>query len=280
MRAVRNGDERKALELIRALPTINTPFEETGETLLWVACEAGRLGLVKGFLHMGADPCMTDLNGTSCIAAAAQAGHVYVVEYLLEEKRSRPTASLVDVLGFAAIHKATAMGRKECLECLLDGGIDPQSATQNHRQEASLHIVLRPLAPRQAGPDSELRWELTRILLDYGAKVACKDSQDDTPLHLCARQGDLTGIWQLLERATNSSQLLEIRNKAGKTVLEEARDWGLDAEAAVRIAALAKPLRNLYSENRLMAQLAFNCLVTAALLVIGRRYIQVPQSGK
>merc|ERR1712151_1002751 len=82
------------------------------------------------------------------------------------------------------------------------------------------------------------------VLLGYGADPLLGDVHGDTPLHLCARTGDIVGIWLLLVEMEDAQHITEVKNMAGVTVLQEADAWGVDAGIIVRLAvSLPRPVK-------------------------------------
>merc|ERR1711862_959749 len=81
------------------------------------------------------------------------------------------------------------------------------------------------------------RYQAMELLLGAGADPTQGDANGDTPLHICVRQGDLSGLWLLLVEMEDVAPSLQSQNHAGMTVIQEADGWGPDAGITVRLAS-------------------------------------------
>jgi len=253
VRAIRSDDARRSLGLMRELlPGVDAACTAVGETSLCLACAAGSVTVISALLRAGASPMATNCRGETCVAVACAEGQVVSLNRLAEIHGidfSRP-----DNFGRAPIHKALINRHFEVVQRLLDLRVCPNLATSEALPEvdeicgrnegklampgqAPLHVVARTLSSLEwCRTTKRPRYQAMELLLAYGADPLLGDAAGDTPLHLCARQGDLAGLWLLVVEMPDPAAATQARNAAGVTVLQEADGWGLDAGIVVRLA--------------------------------------------
>jgi len=139
----------------------------------------------------------------------------------------------VDRLGNSALSVACAGGRLVVISALLKQGANPEtvnvfgeSCFSRAADEGQLEVVQR-LAPLKK-----------QALLGANADPTIGDVNGDSVLHLCAREGELVGIWLLLVEMEQeeAAVAVEVQNKAGTSIVQEADEWGMDAGITVRLS--------------------------------------------
>lgn len=270
VRAVRRGDEELTLIFLRKLyGTVDVPLTDKGETALHLACSAGQLVLARTLLKLRASPEKADNSGATCVAVAAVGGHAALIEELVTQWGA--DTSKMDLEGLAPLHRVVLGRHASGLYALLDVGADPSIATGNGTRETPLHLLCSSRALQQ----SELlarRSEMMSRFLEYGANIVKCDAEGDSVLHVCAREGDLAGLWTLLASTDDPWRALKVTNKKGVSALAEADEWGLDASATVRLVSISLPLRRFCNEYWIELTFLLNIAVSV-LFIIGLRRV-------
>lgn len=268
VRAVRRGDEELALILLRKLyGTVDAALTNNGETALHLACSAGQLNLARTLLKLRASPEKADASGATCIAVAAVGGHAAIIEELVTEYNA--DTSQLDLEGFAPLHRVVLGRHASGVYALLEYGADASIATGNSSRETPLHLLCRSRALQQSEFAERRAEMLSRILL-HGANIVKGDAEGDSALHVCARDGDLAGLWALLSSTDEPWRALKVTNKKGVSALAEADEWGLDASFTVRVVSISLPLRRFCNEYWIELTFALNILVSV-LFILGLR---------
>ena len=109
--------------------SVDSPLRN-GMTALFLACQAGNLGVVKRLTIAGADATMRRKDGSTCLFVSAKNGHSRVVDYLLTHTRAVDTMEVrvtkgMQYSGATALWVAAEKGRIETLERLLEAGAAP-----------------------------------------------------------------------------------------------------------------------------------------------------------
>mmetsp|Transcript_44825 Transcript_44825/g.140518 ORF Transcript_44825/g.140518 Transcript_44825/m.140518 type:complete len:416 (+) Transcript_44825:68-1315(+) len=261
--AIRVDNVRRSFMLLRGhLAGIDEPVTDHNETALAVACKTGSLQVMSALLRLGADPSAIDAHGATCAALACTEGQLEVVRRLAQDART--DLSHHDVRGDAPVHRAVAFGHLDVVHYLLSAGggerranmltakaagVEPES-----RLEAPLHVALRRLSrPLSNRGIKGTRYEMLELLLEFGADPTIQDLHGDTPMHLCARQNDMYGLWLLLVEAHDVRAAAQVVNKDEATFLQEADAFGQRGRAVVGLAwVLPRSIR------RLVASIMFN----------------------
>jgi hypothetical protein len=174
-----------------------------------VAAERGDAERVRGLVELGqnADVASAKRAGRTPLHTAAEAGHVAVVEVLLEaEVRASPSTRE----GWTPLHLAAAGGQAEVARRLIAaeapvGPVDGLGDRPLHlAAENGWRETVELLLGAGAEPDERDRWERTalhraaafgygecvRALLDGGAQVDARSASGGTALSLAAANGD------------------------------------------------------------------------------------------
>jgi len=239
---IRAGNIQSILQKLETLPHVDTPLTKAGSTALAIACALGNLKLVNVLLKNGADPAKPDSDGVTCVMRACAEGHLSVLRRLYTTQRVDLQSG--DRFGRAPIHHAVVGGHLDIVRYLLEGaGINPDVAIESSavgarasRHETCLHLAANRLSMPVTIILKPPRYQAMEMLLFYGADPAVADAAGDTVLHLCARQGDLTGLFVLLAGAPQSAAALDARNASGDSVIDEADLFAVKHGLAVRAA--------------------------------------------
>ena len=164
----------------------------------------GHLSLLR-YLHQEAKG---DLNASqdpkdpwTPLMVAAQANHVHIIHYLLENKVA------ISPISFSAtpLHVAAQNNHADCIKTILEGGamVDPLYCPK--KRETPLHVACAHgfyqsaavLLDYKADPDAAngqgetslhlackgLQSDLINLLLEHDATITARDDEDRTPLH-------------------------------------------------------------------------------------------------
>ena len=192
--------EKGVVEIVQTLmqhEIYSNELTNGGKTLLGVACEKGHLEVVKLLVeNMNANSFKTymlpqhvaDIQGHSEIQhmsnpdahtceddlyIAADAGHIEIVEYLLQEKRNVGTCMKN---GRAPLHAAACKGHLKVLLVLLGKGADMNSCAN----DGSTPIYLAACYGHS---------HVVRVLMQKGADVNLRTTDGKSPLWVAARGG-------------------------------------------------------------------------------------------
>jgi len=146
---------------------------------------AGSLPEVKKYIASGCDPNAGDRNGTTGVIAAAKAGHINVVEFLLQNgaEVDREDAKFeATPLVWAALN-----GRTDVVKLLIEKGANTE-AREKENGMAALH-----------GAAVNGHTHTLKVILEYGIEVNCKDRDARTPLMWAVSAGQIETIQALLD---------------------------------------------------------------------------------
>eukprot|EP00415_Alexandrium_ostenfeldii_P001625 UN1625 len=229
---------------------------------------------MTALLRFGANPSKVDAQGATCAALACSEGHLELLRKLAQDVRT--DLDCHDGFGDAPVHRAVACGHLDIVHylirarggegrenaCTIDASASADVGVSESRLEAPLHTAVLRLSnpPKNLGYKPR-RYEMMELLLELGADPTLQDRHGDTPLHLCARQHDLHGLWVLLVEVPNVGAATRKVNSDGCTFLDEAK------VLATRIQLLAGAARLMpRSVRRWAANLIFSELVIVATM--------------
>eukprot|EP00415_Alexandrium_ostenfeldii_P004752 UN4752 len=218
---------------------------------------------MTALLRFGANPSKVDAQGATCAALACSEGHLELLRKLAQGiswpcrtyssalcgavrcMSPRSSAPRPDSWNraFCAmrpsnVHRAVACGHLDIVHYLISarGGegrenactIEASASADVGVSESWLEAPLHTAVLRLSNPPKNLgykprRYEMMELLLELGADPTLQDRHGDTPLHLCARQHDLHGLWVLLVEVPNVGAATRKVNSDGCTFLDEAK---------------------------------------------------------
>jgi len=189
---------------------------------LVTAASGGRAEAVRWLIDRGASPNSTDYSGKTLLMAAAASGVPAVVEQALS---FNPDVNARDAQGRTALMEAVGqlhygaereeVNRAEVVRLLADHGADPN--LQDEKQNTALI---------ECGWDADA----ALMLIKRGANVNAQNNDGITPL-IDTPVEDVARV--LIENGAD----LSLRDKQGKTALEEAKQSGMKGKAAAIEAA-------------------------------------------
>lgn len=244
--AVRTGQIQPVLRQLQVLPSIDEPLTRSGATALAISCSVGHVYLTSVLMKNGADPAKVDLDGLTCLHRACAEGHLKVVRRLRSLKKVDPGA--FDLHGRTPMHLAVLFGKLDVVRFLLSTRVNPNIQTappgegprHQSREETPLLFAVRRLSKPTKVIGKPPRYQAMELLLEYDADPLISDSTGDTPLHVCARQGDLPGLFLLLAGVPDVRAALDLKNCRGDSVVDEADLTAVSHGVAVR-AAMVMP---------------------------------------
>ena len=157
------------------------------------------------------------------IFEACAAGREERVRDLLEEDPAQVNAIADD--GFHPLELACFFGHYEIAELLLEYGASVDEPSHNPMEVMPLHSAV-----------ASQSLEIVRLLLEHGAPVNARQSEDFTPLHAAAQNGDLEIMHLLLAYGADP----DARDVEGKTPLWFAEAEGHQAAADLLRASTRK----------------------------------------
>ena len=184
----------------RALVDLDVQLRN-GMTALFLACQAGNLGVVERLAAAKADPTVTRRDGSTCLFVSAKNGHHRVVQYLLERTKARETLEArvtkgMQYTGATALWVCCEKGRRESLRMLLLAGA-----------AASVANVAGATALMVAADCGQL--DAVQQLLSGGrlslAEVCAKDCNGCDAVSFAVDQGH-SAIAELIQRHIVSAQ--------------------------------------------------------------------------
>ena len=135
--------------------------------------------------------------------------------------------SVQDKYDTILLHSASYHGRPEMARILLDHGV--KSNAKNHRGETALHMVTRGRYDSQDGV------RIAQLLLESGVDVNAQDKDDDSPLHSASYSGKLEISRVLLDHGAKAYA----KNDRGGTPLHQVSQGEYESqEDGARIAQL------------------------------------------
>ena len=176
---------------------INTR-DNQNNTPLHVAAYAGKLDVILCLIdQFGCDPNVKGYIGKSLLHTACQSGNVDLVKTLIRKYKADITAH--DDQNNTPLHVAAYSGQVKVVLCLINE-FDCDPCQKGYLNRSLFHQACH-----------EGHADLVRALMPYLCPFLA-DEYGDTPLHVCARRGDL----KCLEALLSAKIPLLIRNKIGE----------------------------------------------------------------
>ncbi|XP_030580396.1 ankyrin repeat and SOCS box protein 5-like isoform X1 [Archocentrus centrarchus] len=208
-------------------------------TPLHEACLSGHVACVRALINAGANVNAATIDGITPLYNCCASGSVGCMELLLQSgaHRRAPHTHFP-----SALHEACKRGNSQCVESLLSHGADPDDEVSHlgsplyvsclHRHTACSKILLHRGADVSVGRgcDSPLHAAVRQdsadqvsLLLDYGANINLRDSNNQRPVELAPPGGKTQQLLLAFEVSPRSlCQLcrLRIRNLIGRSRLK------------------------------------------------------------
>ena len=205
--------------------------DKCGWTPLHIAAIDGRTETVQALLkhkqmHEQIDVNAKNKYGWTPLHHAAYDGHAAVVQALLASKAD---VNAKDEDGRTPLHKAAYNGHEEVVKLLLENranarlennlGQTPLALAKEH-SKANVATILdnhsSAINSKLLAAVNNIDGSKVQQLLDEGADINAKDTDDNTPLHIAARFGCIPIIHTLLQ---NKKIQVNLKNKTGQAPL-------------------------------------------------------------
>ncbi|KAM3624341.1 uncharacterized protein V6R79_022199 [Siganus canaliculatus] len=201
-------------------------------TPLHEACLSGHVACVRALINAGANVNAATIDGITPLYNCCASGSVGCLELLLQNGAHTHTAYTYYP---SALHEACKRGSSQCVESLLSHGADPDYEVSHlgsplyvsclHQHTACSKILLH----RGKGSDSPLHAAVKQddadqvsVLLEYGADVNIRDSNNQRPVELAPPGGETHQLLLTVGVSPRSlCQLcrIQIRNLIGRSRL-------------------------------------------------------------
>jgi len=195
---------------------------EDGRTALMIVAGTGRDDIATLLVEKGrADVELNDRQGRSPLSLAAERGHIYTVNLLINQ------GSIIDSkdeLGRSPLSYAAENGNASVVELLVQRGADVNLKDRHGRSPLSLAA--------QKG-----HWEVVEQILNYGAYIDREDDHEQTALYVASARGSETVVELLLDKGAK----VDVKNRDGETALLAAVKYGHRAVVNMLLAKGAVP---------------------------------------
>lgn len=205
-RASAENDVQTVKRLLGEGASPNEPFN--GFYAIGAAAEQGHIKIVDLLLHAGADPNLSSRKGVTPLMGACAKGDAEISKRLLD---AGADLSVQDVIGISSLVIASGMGHLSCVRLLLERGADVNLSARS------------PMTPLIAACVQGDQF-VARLLLESGADINAQAKDGATPLIAAAASDKAEMVSYLLSSGADRS----VRTSDGKTALEVARDKGHD----------------------------------------------------
>ncbi|XP_014207197.1 receptor-interacting serine/threonine-protein kinase 4-like [Copidosoma floridanum] len=176
---------------------VRTKLDKHGNGLLHYAAKANDEKLAAHLISSGCDVDETNHDGFSPIAVAVMFNSHRVAKLLVESKATLENVPLI--YNFGLLHVAVLGGAHDCLELLLDAGVDVNSVDDD--QWGLLHVAIHFKQCRE-NPENH---KMIKKILDRGINVNTKCQNGATALDFACVHSYSTGIKQLLSAGAQGS---------------------------------------------------------------------------
>jgi serine/threonine-protein phosphatase 6 regulatory ankyrin repeat subunit A/serine/threonine-protein phosphatase 6 regulatory ankyrin repeat subunit B len=216
-----------------------------GMTALHLAAESGHEETVTYLLGQGAQANSKAEDGTTPFIMACEAGHMGVVQVLLEH--AGPEAfQETDNQGLTALHYAASCGKEEIVSFLLGQGAQADSRDEDDTAPFMMackegwvgvarvllqHVGLQALQETDGDGRTAIHYaayrghgDIVTFLLGQGAQANSRDQSGATPFMMACDKGYMSVVQLLLEHV--GLQVLQETDEEGWTSLHYAAFWG------------------------------------------------------
>jgi uncharacterized protein len=220
--AVQKNDIELAKLLLYGGANVRATTRIGGYTPLLIASKNGDTGMIETLLNGGADAKSATVNGATALMLAAQAGKADAVTMLIAH--GADVNATESVKGESALYFAAAYGRADVVKALTAGGANPNVTTKVvnleafNKEEQERFAQFQQQAGAAAGrggqagaaagrggrgynpnakPGIDRQYNYTELVGYWGGL---------TPLHIAARQGELSTVKALLDAHANVNQ--------------------------------------------------------------------------
>jgi ankyrin repeat protein len=208
--AARRGHTEAVRSLLGGGADVNFANEDRATPLV-KAADGGHVEVAKLLLEAHADPNVADRQGRTAMSIAARSGNPGFVRELLRAKAAIAKSSIlldavsggnatvvqilaeagadpnaVDDKGHTPLMRAAAEGKAETIPVLVQHGAKVDAANESPRAYRETALML---AAHHGNPDA------ARALIDAGADINLRSSDDETALDIAESEGD----WRVVE---------------------------------------------------------------------------------
>jgi ankyrin repeat protein len=176
-------DDQKALTLFFDAGINVNALNTAGKTALMVACERGKISLVKQLLDRKADPNLAGRDGATALILAAQNEQPEIIKLLLDHRAVPDTE---DHNGWTALSTAAYHGNVKSVQIL----------ASRSKTDLSRSLLFAALSDHK---------DVVKLLLDDGAEVDTRAPDGRTPLILAASKGNKEIVTMLLQAGADPS---------------------------------------------------------------------------
>ncbi len=181
IRAAKEGDTRRAMELLAEDPALATARADSGETPLMTALYRGHHALVEALVAGGV---------ALDVFAAAAVGKMDALETALQNPGAVNSFAYD---GWTPLHLAAFFGQRAAAERLLAAGADLTAISRNALHNTPLHAAV-------AGGHVDV----SLLLIESGADVNVSDAGGHTPFHIAAEAGYVPVVKALIARGADA----------------------------------------------------------------------------
>lgn len=191
--------------LLKSGVNINTPYRESGITVLHMAAMKGDLDMLNYFIEHGADVNATDSAGIPVLQTAIMGGPETIK--LLIERGADVTKNDATLLHFAVL-----MNKEEIVRMFLKHGASV-SAVDTLGRTPLFYATYAFIGDQ--GLEYEDRVKIAELLIAHKASVTVRDNYNETPLHAAALWASNTIVSLLIRHGAE----IEALDKRGFTPL-------------------------------------------------------------